>query len=97
VVYDKVKRQLLKESGFNNLVLIHVAMDDNLKLCRELANKNQFPGIQLIDRDMWQGQTADKIAFDSIPFNFLLGPDHHILAKAIPADSVITVLKLFVH
>jgi hypothetical protein len=34
--------------------------------------------------------------FDSIPFNYLVGPDGRILAKAIKPDSVMYVLNKFV-
>jgi hypothetical protein len=74
-----------------------VAIDDHTDLCRQIVGANKQPGLQLIDKDIWLGQTADKIAFDSIPFNFLIGPDQRILAKAIPSDSVIYVLKKFIH
>jgi hypothetical protein len=71
-------------------------MDDQLELCRKIVITEQLPGIQLIDKEMWQGQTAAKLVFDSIPFNFLVGPDQRILAKAIPADSVPAVLSQFI-
>jgi hypothetical protein len=74
-----------------------VAIDDHQNICRQIVESNKQPGLQLIDKDIWQGQTADKIAFDSIPFNFLVGPDQRILAKAIPADSVVDALRKFIH
>jgi thiol-disulfide isomerase/thioredoxin len=97
LAYFKIKKELSSNNRFKNLALISVALDDNLKFCRQAVKENQLGGIQLIDKDMWQGQTAAKIAIDSIPFNFLVGPDHRILAKAIPADSVVSALEKFIH
>jgi thiol-disulfide isomerase/thioredoxin len=96
IAYDKVRHDIGKEKRLENLVLIHIALDDHIKLWRGIVESNKLPGIQLIDKDMWQGQTSEKLAFDSIPFNFLIGPDQHILAKAIPADSVLPVLKKYI-
>jgi thiol-disulfide isomerase/thioredoxin len=95
-LYDTISRRLVEEGRFKNLVLIHVAMDDHLELCRKIVTAGQLPGHQLIDQEMWQGQTAYKLAFDSIPFNYLLGPDQRILAKAIPPDSVVYILNKFI-
>ncbi len=97
MVYTQVKKELAADPRFKKLALISVAMDNKLKFCQDLVKTNQLPGIQLIDKDMWQGQTAAKLAFDSIPFNYLVGPDKRILAKAIPADSVVLVLKRYIH
>jgi len=95
--YMKLKKELTKDNRFKDLVLISVAMDENLSFCKEIVKINQLKNIQLIDKDIWKGQTASKLAFDSIPFNFLVGPDQRILAKAIPADSMITVLRKYIH
>jgi thiol-disulfide isomerase/thioredoxin len=95
--YMKLKKELAKDNRFKDLVLISVAMDENLSFCKEIVKINQLKNIQLIDKDVWKGQTASKLAFDSIPFNFLVGPDQRILAKAIPADSMITVLRKYIH
>jgi hypothetical protein len=97
LAYNKATKELLKKGNFKNLVLIHVAMDDHLDLCRKIVAMQESPGIRLIDKDMWQGQTASKLAFDSIPFNYLLGPDQRILTKAVPADSLSAVIHRFIH
>jgi thiol-disulfide isomerase/thioredoxin len=95
--YDDISLQVAKEGQFKNLLFIHVAFDNQLVQCRKIVQEEQLPGIQLIDEEMWQGQTANKLAFDSIPYNYLLGPDQRILTKAIPADSLLYVLKKYVH
>jgi thiol-disulfide isomerase/thioredoxin len=94
--YDPVRAEISRDQRFEKLVLIHVAMDDHLKNCMEIVEKNKMPGIQLIDQKIWQGETARKLAFDSIPYNFLVGPDNHIISKAIPADSLISILKIHI-
>jgi thiol-disulfide isomerase/thioredoxin len=94
--YDKVKTELAGDNRFNKLNFISVAIDDHTDLCRQIVEANKQPGLQLIDKDIWLGQTADKIAFDSIPFNFLIGPDQRILAKAIPHDSLVYTLRKFI-
>jgi thiol-disulfide isomerase/thioredoxin len=97
MAYDKVKYELAGMDQFKNLSIISVAIDDHQKVCKQIVESNKQPGLQLMDKDVWQGQTADKIAFDSIPFNFLFGPDQHILAKAIPPDSVQLMLTKLIH
>jgi peroxiredoxin len=47
---------------------------------------------QLIDAEMWNGQAVKAFRVDSIPYNFLVGPDRKILAKNIPTDSLVSVL-----
>jgi thiol-disulfide isomerase/thioredoxin len=96
MIYDKVRQNIKEDNHFGNLVLIHVALDDHVSLCREIVETNKMSGVQLIDTDIWQGQTSEKLAFDSIPFNFLLSPDHHILAKGIPADSILPLLRKYI-
>jgi thiol-disulfide isomerase/thioredoxin len=97
MAYDKVKFELAGMNQFKKLDIISVAIDDHQKICKQIAEGNKQPGLQLIDKDIWQGQVAEKIAFDSIPFNFLIGPDQHIIAKAIPPDSVVNTLTKFIH
>ena len=95
-IYDPVRMKLGEIYPENKLALIHVAMDNHITICREIIQKLHLEGIQLIDTNMWQGETAKNLYFDSIPFNFLVGPDHRILAKAIPADSLVQVLKSYI-
>ncbi len=96
MAYDPVMNIISSDSKFKNLEFIHIAMDNNLRICKDIVERNNMPGIQLIDKDIWQGQTAEKLAFDSIPFNFLIGPGGKIISKAVPADSLILVIKKYV-
>jgi len=91
--YNNVKKEateLFPESKFE---IISVALDDNKETWRNLIKRNNYNWIQLIDEKMWQGPAANTLKFDSIPFNFLVSPDGHILSKAIKPDSLLTVLK----
>jgi hypothetical protein len=42
---------------------------------------------------MWQGPAVRTLLFDSIPFNFLVGPHGKIIDKAIKPDSLQKVIS----
>jgi hypothetical protein len=49
----------------------------------------------VIDQEMWAGPAARALRFDSIPINFLVAPGGRVVAKAIPPDSLLTVLATY--
>ena len=59
------------------------------------ARVDQLPMIwkQLIDVKLWRGPAVNALKFDSIPFNYLVDPNGKIIAKAIKADSLLTVVS----
>jgi thiol-disulfide isomerase/thioredoxin len=97
LTYSKVKKEVSQSIPEKKLELVSVAMDHNLQACREIVKKNNEIWKQLIDTQMWQGESAKKLAFDSIPFNFLIGPDGRILAKAIKPDSLMPLIRQYIH
>jgi thiol-disulfide isomerase/thioredoxin len=97
LAYSKVKKEVSQNIPEKKLELISVAMDHNLQACREIVKKNNEIWKQLIDTQIWQGESAQKLAFDSIPFNFFIGPDGRILAKAIKPDSLMPVIKQYIN
>jgi len=72
--------------------MIGVALDDNIDDWKKTIKLNQYPSIELIDIKMWQGPTVNAMVFDSIPFNFLVGPDGKIIDKAISPSKLETIL-----
>ncbi len=97
LAYSKVKKEVSQSIPEKKLELVSVAIDNNLQACREIVKKNDEIWKQLIDKQMWGGESAKKLAFDSIPFNFFIGPDGRILAKAIKPDSLIPVIRQYIN
>ena len=93
IPYNRVKKEAGNLFPKNKFEIISVAIDDNKEIWQHIINRNKYDWIQLIDEKMWQGTAANTLKFDSIPFNFLVSPEGRIMAKAIKADSLLTVLK----
>jgi hypothetical protein len=49
--------------------------------------------VNLIDTGVWQGAVIRQWRIDSIPFNWLIGPDGKIVRKAIPRDSLFASIR----
>jgi len=77
-------------------VITCIAVDDEQEQWHNMITKNNYNWPQLIDVKMWQGPAFKTFRFDSIPYNFLLSPTGKLMAKAIPADSVMIVISKFV-
>ena len=91
--YDAVKKKAQKIFPPEKLAIISIALDEEKDAWKSYIRQNQLRWTQLIDEKMWKGEVIQKWRIDSIPFNFLLAPDGKIIRKAIPADSVISVLS----
>ena len=93
--YRQPETMLRRQISESRLAMVSVALSDSAKeqfnAWRTYARTT--PWQQLIDTMMWRGPAAQTLKFDSIPFNFLVSPQGRILAKAIPADSLVQVIK----
>lgn len=94
--YDKVKQEAKNKFPSEKFEIISIALDPEKKFWKAHIHVNKFKWIQLLDEKVWVGETRRVFKIDSIPFNFLIGPDRKILRKAIPPDSVIVVLSSFI-
>jgi hypothetical protein len=90
---DSEKQWMLSS---DQLELVSVALDNQQAQWQNIIHSGGYDWIQLIDDKMWNGPTAKTFRFDSIPFNFLIGPDRRILAKGIQADSLQETLSRFI-
>ncbi|MFI5187803.1 MAG: TlpA family protein disulfide reductase, partial [Chitinophagales bacterium] len=88
-VYDQYKRKIRGEFPPGKFEMVSVALDDDRKTWSGLVRQAKYDWPQLIDEKMWRGIAAQTLKFDSIPFNFLVAPNGRVVAKAIPADSLL--------
>lgn len=75
------------------LQVVNIALDAEKDTWSFLTSTGQVPGLQLIDTGVWEGPVIRRWRIDSIPFNWLIGPDGRILQKAIARDALYDVLK----
>lgn len=89
---DEQKRlQPWLEAG--RLQVVNIALDGERDTWRFLTMTRQVPGINLIDTGVWQGAVIREWRIDSIPFNWLIGPDGRIIRRAIARDSLFTSIQ----
>lgn len=94
--YNYYKKQLWNNFKSKEFAIVSVALEDEKENWLNTINKDSLTWTQLIDEKMWRGSAAKTLKFDSIPFNFLVGPDGLILAKAIKPDSLIAVTGRYI-
>ena len=75
------------------LQVVNIALDQERDTWRFLTLTRQVPGVNLIDTGVWQGAVIRQWRIDSIPFNWLIGPDGKIVRKAIPKDSLFASIR----
>ncbi len=92
-IFSTAEKDARKRIDTGRLAIISVAIDAEEKTWKNIVQFEGYSWSQLIDKKMWAGPVARTLRFDSIPFNFLLGPDGRIIAKAIPPDSLLPVLE----
>jgi thiol-disulfide isomerase/thioredoxin/signal peptidase I len=91
--YDKEKEKAKKIFSAEKFEIISIALDSEKDAWKNYLEQKKYNWPQLIDEKMWNGPTLKTYKIDSIPFNFFLGPNGKILAKAIKPDSVIAVIS----
>ncbi len=94
--FSNIKKQLRLRVGKDKLAMVSVAIDAEKDSWKKIVEYEHYDWLQLIDEKMWQGPAVKTLKFDSIPFNFLLDPHKRIIAKAIPADSLVAVVSRLV-
>jgi hypothetical protein len=94
--FSAAKKEAKKRIDSSRFDMISVAVDGEKDTWHKVINFEGYTWPQLIDEKMWQGEAVKKLKFDSIPFNFLMGPDRKVVAKAIPSDSLLFVLKKYI-
>lgn len=95
-VYNYYKKQLFNSLHSANFSMVSIAMDDETATWKKVISNDSLNWQQLIDVKLWRGPAANALKFDSIPFNFLVDPTGKIIAKAIKADLLLTVVPNFV-
>jgi thiol-disulfide isomerase/thioredoxin len=90
------KKKLRATLPGSKLEVVNIALDAEKAELQRIISSGNVPGIHLIDTEMWRGKAAYTSKIDSIPFNFLIGPDGRVLAKALKKDSVLSVVTRIV-
>jgi len=92
LAYGSAKMELRKLFPTERFEIVSVAIDAETEDWEKEIHRQQSRWIQLIDTAMWQGVAVRTLKFDSIPFNFLVDPQGHILKKGIPPDSLVAAV-----
>jgi thiol-disulfide isomerase/thioredoxin len=92
-LFSDAKKESWKKMDTSRFSIISVAIDAEKATWQKVIAGEQYPWQQLIDEKMWTGPTARAYKFDSLPYNFLVDPHGIIVAKAIPADSLLQRIK----
>ena len=92
LAYDKEKEKAIKLFPADKFEIISIALDSEKDAWRSYLLQKKYNWPQLIDEKMWNGPTLKTYKIDSIPFNFFVGPDGKILAKAIQPDSLVATI-----
>jgi len=87
------ERRLQPWLDADRLRIVNIALDGEADTWRFLTATRGLPGIHLIDTGIWQGTVIRQWRIDSVPFNWLVGPDGRVLRKAVPADSLYEVVR----
>lgn len=96
LAYDGVKKEVNSAIPQNKLTMVSVALDPEPAAWRRYVDSQHLGWRQLIDQKVWEGTAIRTLKFDSIPANFLIAPDGKILAKSIPRDSLLNVIKRYI-
>jgi hypothetical protein len=91
--YDKAKLEAKSKFNSDHFEIVSIGLEPEVEIWKEYIRSKKLIWIQLVDEKVWNGTVQNTLKIDSIPFNFLLNPDGRILRKAIPADSVVSVLS----
>lgn len=81
-------RKLQQEVDSTKLQLVSVSLDLDASDWKKSVQYQKANWLQVLDSLVWQGPMLKNYLFDSIPYNFIIGKDGTILAKAVPADSL---------
>lgn len=94
--FSEAKKLAKLKIDTNKFEIISIAVDAEKTRWKYVIKKENYSWPQLIDEQMWNGSAFKTLKFDSIPFNFLIDPNRRIVAKAIPADSLLIVLSTII-
>ncbi len=86
-------KQVLPAAKFE---AVSIALDEKQQWLGAVKRKN-YNWPQLIDEKMWNGVAFKTLRFNAIPYNFIVAPGGKILAKMVPADSIVVILQQVVH
>ena len=94
--YFPVQQNCVDMFSEKDFQIVSVAVDNQKSEWQKVISNPKLNWTQLIDTNMWEGNAVRTLKFDSIPFNFLVGPDGKVLAKAIKPDSMVSIIKKYI-
>ncbi len=94
--YDDAKLKAKSKFPVDKFEIVSIGLEPDKETWKAYIRSKKLKWIQLVDEKIWNGTAQRTFKIDSIPFNFLLAPDGRILRKAIPPDSVLSVLSDYI-
>lgn len=91
-IFSAAKKKAWQDADTGKFAIVSIAVDAEKQAWLNILRFERYPWQQLIDEKMWSGPAARTLHVDSLPYNFLVAPGGRILARSIPADSLILVL-----
>lgn len=87
------ERRLQPWLDADRLRIVNIALDGEVDTWSFLTATRGFPGLHVIDTGIREGPVVRQWRIDSVPFNWLIGPDGRILRRAVPTDSLYAVVR----
>ena len=86
---NKQLRPIHKKWGKNkDFVLVGIALDKDTVALKEAIKTDSITWEQLIDRDGWQSEVADRYGIMKLPTTFLINKNNAIIARDLAIDSL---------
>lgn len=87
------KRALYQKYRYTGFNMLAFSLDEDPDMLNNTLQKAQFPWPVVADLKGWASKALNTYKIDSIPFNFLVGPNGKVAMKNVDAIRLDSVLK----
>jgi len=87
------KRALYQKYRYTGFKMLAFSLDEDPEMLNNTLQNAQFPWPVIADLKGWGSKAVNTYKIDSIPFNFLVGPDGKVVMKNVDAIRLDSVLK----
>jgi peroxiredoxin len=87
------KRALYQKYRYTGFKMLAFSLDEDPDMLNNTLQNAQFPWPVVADLKGWSSAAVNAYKIDSIPFNFLVGPDGKVALKNVDAIQLDSVLK----
>jgi peroxiredoxin len=87
------KRALYQKYRYTGFKMLAFSLDEDPDMLNNTLQNAQFPWPVVADLKGWSSAAVNAYKIDSIPFNFLVGPDGKVAMKNVDAIQLDSVLK----